>query len=611
MVKADVPLKSYLSELRTPAGALATPRGRVRMGVILWHLGWSGVSLAALIALLFLPASAPVLGALAAAALPGVCAVVLLSKDDFRVRQMLLGVWTLSSLIALGLTGGIVGPLAPWAAAPMAAAVALNQRRLILLGATLSVTVTLFAILFSLLRLVALPDIVESFWLASVAVVTLVSGLGLALLPALRQRSETAKGAEEDRARFLKVLSEQPHLIICIDGEGHLKSAYGEAPPGLDIGLLMKHGLIPAAHVPHRLSLMQAIETAQAGGRAEAGFAPHAALDHYVRLSLRLGQDGRLYGVLADASLQHAREDALEAARQEAETLNEGKSRFLAGMSHELRTPLNAVIGFSDIMRQQMFGPLTGKYGEYAQLIWESGQHVLDLVNDVLDMSKIEARRYELSLERFDLREPVSGALRLILSTAHDKGVTVKSVLPPAPVEVTADKRALKQMCLNLLSNAVKFTPSGGTVTLMLSEAGAEGVDIQITDTGVGIAPEDLQRLGKPYEQSGPMEQRVLGTGLGLSLVQALADLHHGRMTIESELGKGTSINLFLPIMPDAEQPELPLSPPGAPDAGPSGSAMTQTLSQMAREAPRPLQDRLYAPPDLSGSDFVIRAPKS
>ncbi|MFT3997013.1 MAG: HAMP domain-containing sensor histidine kinase [Asticcacaulis sp.] len=601
-----MPLNSYLSEWRTPAGAMmTTPRGRVRLGVILWHLGWSGVSLAAMISLLFLPASLRVLGALVAAALPGVCAVFLLSKDDFRTRQTLVWVWGAACLVALGLTGGILGPLAPWAAAPMAAAVALNQRRLILLGATLSVTVTLFAILFSLLRLSSLPDIVESFWLASVSVVTLVCGLGLALLPALRVRTEAAKGAEDDRVRFLRVLSEQPHLIISIDSEGHLKSAYGEAPAGLDLGLLMKHGLITCAHVPHRLPVMQAIEAAQTTGRAEVGFMPHAALDHFVRLSLRLGADGRLYGVLSDASLQHAREDALETARQEAESLNAGKSRFLAGMSHELRTPLNAVIGFSDIMRQQMFGPLTGKYAEYSQLIWESGQHVLDLVNDVLDMSKIEARRYELSLERFDVREPVSGALRLILATAHDKGVTVRSVLPPTPLEVTADKRAIKQMCLNLLSNAVKFTPSGGTVTLLLNEAGTEGVDIQITDTGIGIAPEDLKRLGRPYEQSGSMEQRAMGTGLGLSLVQALAELHRGRMTIESEPGKGTSVSLRLPIALNSDQPELPLTPPA------DGGAFGDTLSAIAHETPRPLEDRLYTPPDLSGSDFVIRAPKS
>jgi cell cycle sensor histidine kinase DivJ len=602
-VSKDVPLKSYLQELRSPTGAMATPRSRVRLGVIAWHLGWSAVSLASMIYLIFLPASVNVLAALAAAALPGVCSVFLLSRDDFRTRQMLVWVWALACLAALGLSGGVLGPLAPWVAAPMAAAVALNQRRLILLGAALSVAVTLFAILFSLMRLFPLPDIVESFWLSSVAVITLVTGLGLSLLPALRVRTEAVRGVEHDRTRFLTLLSEQPHLIISVDGEGRLLSAYGETPPGLDMALLMKHGLITCAHVPHRLGLMQALEAAQETGRAEAGFMPHAALDHFIRLSLRRGADGKLYGVLSDASLQHAREDELETARQEAQALNEGKSRFLAGMSHELRTPLNAVIGFSDIMRQQMFGPLTGKYAEYSQLIWESGQHVLDLVNDVLDMSKIEASRYELSLERFDAREPVSAALRLILATAHEKGVTVKSVLPPTPLEVTADKRAIKQMCLNLLSNAVKFTPQGGTVTLMLSETGQDSIDIQITDTGVGIAPEDLKRLGKPYEQSGPMEQRAMGTGLGLSLVQALAGLHRGRMTIESELGVGTSVSLLLPVAVNSDQPELPLSPPGAPD--------TETLVALSTETPKPLEDRLYTPPDLTGSDFVIRPSKS
>ncbi|MDC7683570.1 HAMP domain-containing sensor histidine kinase [Asticcacaulis sp. BYS171W] len=600
-----MPFKSYFQDLSRTSPLAATPRRRVRLGVIVWHLGWSAVTLAALLGLLFLPASPRVLGALVVAALPGVSSIFLLTRDGHRARQMLVWIWGLACLIAIGLTGGIFGPLAAWAAAPMAAAVALNQRRLILLGATLSVTTTLFAILLSLARLIDLPDLVESFWLSSLAVVTLVSGFGLALLPALRARTEMARGAEDDRARFLKILSEQPHLIVALGDDGRLISAHGEAPLGLDMPTLMKHGLIVCAHVPDRLGVMQAIDEARVNGRAETGFMPHAALEHYVRLSLRRGSDGRLYGVLADASLHHAREEALESARFEAENLNQGKSRFLASMSHELRTPLNAVIGFSDIMRQQLFGPLSEKYTEYAQLIWESGQHVLDLVNDVLDMSKIEAQRYDLSLETFDAREPVSGALRLIFTAAHDKGVAVRSVLPPTPVEVTADKRALKQMCLNLLSNAVKFTPRGGSVTLILSDAGADGIDVQITDTGIGIAAEDLQRLGKPYEQTGPMEQRVLGTGLGLSLVQALAGLHKGRMSLESELGKGTSVSLFLPIAAHSDQPELPLSPPVSPPVAPEAPVA------VSPETPRPLEDRLYTPPDLSGSDFVIRPPKS
>ncbi|ESQ79660.1 integral membrane sensor signal transduction histidine kinase [Asticcacaulis sp. YBE204] len=597
-----MPLKSYFQDISRTSPLAATPRGRVRLGVIVWHLGWSAVTLAALLGLLLLPASPKVLGALVVAALPGVSAIFLLTRDSHRARQILVWIWGVACLIAIGLTGGIFGPLAAWAAAPMAAAVALNQRRLILLGATLSVTTTLFAILLSLTRLIGLPDLVESFWLSSLATVTLVSGFGLALLPALRVRTELAKGAEDDRARFLKLLSEQPHLIVALDEEGRLISAHGEAPSGLDMPTLMKHGLVVCAHVPDRLPLMQAIDEARLNGRAEVGFMPHAALDHYVRLSLRRGHDGRLYGVLIDASLQHAREDALETARFEAENLNQGKSRFLASMSHELRTPLNAVIGFSDIMRQQLFGPMSDKYTEYAQLIWESGQHVLDLVNDVLDMSKIEAQRYELSLETFDAREPVSGALRLIFTAAHDKGVTVRSVLPPMPVEVVADKRALKQMCLNLLSNAVKFTPRGGSVTLILSDAGVDGIDVQITDTGIGIAAEDLQRLGKPYEQTGSMEQRAMGTGLGLSLVQALAGLHKGRMSLESEPGKGTSVSLFLPIAAHSDQPELPLRPPAAPE---------EARVAVSNETPRPLEDRLYTPPDLSGNDFVIRPPKS
>ncbi len=515
--------------------------------------------LCAFAGLLFLPVSLFGLIALLVAGIPGVSSVLLLSKNNRWIRPVLVWIWGGCALVAVGLTGGIAGPLAAWVVMPLAAAVALNQRRLISLGAALSFTIGLIAIALSLSHIMPLPSLIERLWLSSVAFLTLIGSFGLALMPALRARVERTHDAEEARARLFRLLSEQPQLIVSLTDEGRVISAFGEAPRGLDLNRLLTQGLYPSAHAPDRLALMQAVGQAMTTGRGEAGFHPHAALEAYVRLSVRKASDGRLYAVLADASGQKQREAALEAARFEAESLNRGKTQFVASMSHELRTPLNAVIGFSDIMRQKLFGPLSDKYTEYAQLIWESGQHVLDLVNDVLDMSKIEAQKYELSLERFDVRDPVASALRLIMATAQEKGVALKAVLPPVPLEVTADKRAVKQICLNLLSNAVKFTPNGGEIGLILTEAGRDGIEIQVNDTGVGIAPEDLDRLGKPYQQTGPLEQRVMGTGLGLSLVQALAVLHKGHMTIESEPGTGTSVSVILPVATPSDQPELPL----------------------------------------------------
>jgi len=241
-----------------------------------------------------------------------------------------------------------------------------------------------------------------------------------------------------------------------------------------------------------------------------------------------------------------------EAARTAADAANQAKSRFLANMSHELRTPLNAVMGFADIMRNRLFGPLPDRYAEYAQLIHESGAHLLELINDVLDMSKIEADRYRLQREAFDAREAVSGVLRLMRTQAEEAGVDVRGELPEGALAVEADKRAVKQIVLNLLSNALKFTPRGGSVTLSVL-TGEDDLILVVADTGVGVAPEDLERLGRPYEQAGDAEVRAQGTGLGLSLVRAFAELHGGSMAIESELGEGTAVTVRLPVLTRAE----------------------------------------------------------
>ena len=594
-------LKAYFQDA-FPASA-GSETG-LRLSVIVWHLGWAAVMLLGLVGLLlFVPASPFVAGAFVAMTVPGASAVMLLSRDSAFWRQGLIWIWSLCAILATSMTGGIAGPAAIWIMTPLVAAVVLNQRRLISLGATLALVASLIAAMISVWQGVRIPDGQEAFWLSLVAVLSVVGGLSLGLLPALRARVERAHDAEDARARLLKMLTEQPHLVLCLDHDGKVVSAYGEAPPGLDMNSLMSLGLTASAHVADRAEVAAALAAAVDAGRAEIGFTPHSAMDHFVRLSLRLGPDARLYGVLSDASLPHAREAALDAARAEAEALNAGKTKFLASMSHELRTPLNAVIGFSDIMRQKLFGDLSPKYTEYAQLIWESGQHVLDMINDVLDMSKIEAQKYELSLESFDMREPVSAALRLIRAAAHDKAIEIASQLPSGALNVTADKRAIKQICLNLLSNAVKFTPRGGEVTLRLQRVGDQ-VEIVISDTGIGIAPDDLSRIGQPYEQSGTAEQKAMGTGLGLSLVKAMAHLHGGRMVLESRLGEGTSVSV-----------SLPAGPAGASAEGESAANghLAMMGAQGSDKVPvNPLEDYTYTPDTLTGfGEFVIRPPKS
>jgi cell cycle sensor histidine kinase DivJ len=253
---------------------------------------------------------------------------------------------------------------------------------------------------------------------------------------------------------------------------------------------------------------------------------------------------GDIVTVIRDISHWKQEEDALKAARDAAEAATAAKSRFLATMSHELRTPLNAIIGFSEVMEREMFGPLGGaRYREYSGLIHESGSHLLELINGILDMSKIEAGKFTLHEELFALTDVAESAAQLVRLAAERAGLTLAVEIAPPAQLAFADRRAIRQILVNLLANAIKFTPSGGQVTLSARrEAGA--LLLAVRDTGAGIAPEDLSRLGLPFEQGHGGKE---GTGLGLSLVKALAALHGGAVAIESVLGEGTCVSVRLP----------------------------------------------------------------
>ncbi|WP_306017178.1 HAMP domain-containing sensor histidine kinase [Oceanicaulis sp. MMSF_3324] len=243
----------------------------------------------------------------------------------------------------------------------------------------------------------------------------------------------------------------------------------------------------------------------------------------------------------------------LEAERDAALAASQSKSEFLAAVSHELRTPLNAIIGFSDIIKQRLFGPLPARYAEYGDLIHESGEHLLELIGDVLDMSKIEADKYELTPEEFDARDVVSICAKMINPRAKDRGIALYCEPGDADLPVKADRKALRQILLNLLSNAVKFTPEGGAVVVMARQDGAELV-LAVGDSGVGIGEDELADLGKPYHQTrSGKETSERGTGLGLSLVQALAEMQGGDVRVQSARGQGTTVTVRLPVMGEAK----------------------------------------------------------
>jgi signal transduction histidine kinase len=253
-------------------------------------------------------------------------------------------------------------------------------------------------------------------------------------------------------------------------------------------------------------------------------------------------QNARLFRELADKSR------LLEAASRH-------KSEFLANMSHELRTPLNAILGFSEVLAERMFGEVNEKQAEYLRDILSSGRHLLSLINDILDLSKVEAGRLELEPGRFHLPTALDNALTLVRERATRHGITLTQSVTEGVGDIVADERKVKQILLNLLSNAVKFTPEGGRVDLTATAA-EDVVTIAVSDTGIGIAPEDQAAIFEEFRQVGGDDaRRQEGTGLGLTLARKLVELHGGRIWVRSQVGQGSTFTFTLPVGPDRTTP--------------------------------------------------------
>lgn len=262
---------------------------------------------------------------------------------------------------------------------------------------------------------------------------------------------------------------------------------------------------------------------------------------------LGLGAAVTLMRVTADIVM--ARAEELERQRRRAEAANESKTQFLAGMSHELRTPLNAIIGFADLMRLQLLGPLEPpRYLDYVHDIHGSGVHLLTMINELLDMAKIEAGRFDLHEDVIDLGAIGVEVLRMLRQSIETARVGLKIAMPATLPFIRADEQQVRRVLVNLLSNAIKFTPAGGGITLCACELEDGGLELCVCDTGIGIPPDKLDKVLEPFEQvENSFTRTRAGTGLGLPLTKAMIEAHGGRLKLESELGQGTRVRVTLP----------------------------------------------------------------
>ncbi|MEO5374175.1 MAG: ATP-binding protein [Alphaproteobacteria bacterium] len=370
-------------------------------------------------------------------------------------------------------------------------------------------------------------------------------------------------------------------LVLCNRNYRSLHSTIADdLLPGVSHAKIVRHAIERSQYMLEGASPEEWFRRLIAAHESCDGFLEVAFCDgRWVSLSNRRTSDGGVVGICTDITAStialrnlaerelsltvslaeldaNARQlaqfaEELEIERDRANAANVAKSQFLANMSHELRTPLNAIMGFSDMYRHETFGPLgSPKYYEYADHIHVSGEHLLSLINDILDMSKIEAGKFDLHQEKIDLRELVKDVLTLVAGRAAEGGLTLRNELPSHLPPLVADHRAIKQVITNLMTNAVKFTHRGGTVTV--SAWVADGcVSVAVADTGIGIAPEHLSRVFEPFvqverERNTPQE----GTGLGLSLSRSLTRMHGGTLEIESELDHGTTVTMTLPLWP-------------------------------------------------------------
>ncbi|MDJ1159053.1 PAS domain-containing sensor histidine kinase [Chelatococcus sp. SYSU_G07232] len=573
-------IRARLAALVHPAAAADAEACARHEQFILTRLVAGFVALAAVppyLALWGVPSGAQTV-ALAALALP-IAAVALLSRTGRLDLAHALSSAAFALIVAAVAcaTGGAESPAIAWLVAVPLEALLSGSRRAVVAASLIAAAAAVG---------VAAAD--AAGWLAAsgggapaaampaflVTAVAYAAALGLA---ACRRESERLGDRARREARDRAVLETIGDLVTWHERGGAVvfASAAAERLVGVPARSLHGRGLFDRVHVADRPLYLKALADAAHRGVAvtvefrlhrsvagEGGRAPTEVAWVEMRAQrpepagpAPAGADADTHAVVAvirDITERRSHEAEREAARAEAERASEQKGRFLATVSHELRTPLNAVIGFSEMLASGTLAPADeARRREYAGIIRDSGRHLLDVVNTLLDLSRIEAGHVDLAPEAFDTAELARGCCDLMQLKADEAGIVLQRDIAADRGEIVADRRALKQILINLLSNALKFTPAGGRVTVSVRRTSDRFV-LVVADTGIGIGERDLPRLGDPFFQvrSAPERPRGWpqeGTGLGLSVVRGLVGLHHGTMTIASTPGEGTTVTVALP----------------------------------------------------------------
>ncbi len=504
-----------------------------------------------------------------AAALP-LLAVFILSRSGRLDIAHAVSAAALSLFIVTlaAATGGARSPLLAGLAILPVEAASLGGRKYVFRAGMVAVTALLAMVVADQLGAFAAP----AAWTQQAMPLLVIGALVQALVVTaimLRRRDTELRDykASDERARAL--LDHVGDLVTWHDVDGAVVFANAAARQlaGAEPRELMGRGLFERVHIADRPLFLKALSDAAHGDVGvsacfrtlfvprEDGAAGRVPVSRWLEMQAyrvagsQAGKGATVVCVMRDVTARRVLDEERERGHAEALKANDIKGRFLATVSHELRTPLNAIIGFSEMLSMDETGRLdAGKRAEYARIVHASGNHLLDVVNTLLDISKIESGAMSIEREPLDLGVLAQDCCALMALRAETGGIALEHVLGPALPQVEGDRRALKQVVLNLLSNAVKFTPAGGRVTLAVVRDG-DVIDLSVSDTGIGICAADLPRLGDPFFQAkGSYDRSHEGTGLGLSVVRGLVGLHGGRLSIESAPGVGTRVSVRLPV---------------------------------------------------------------